>query len=317
MSYDHMRVDVIEKATKALLTRLEGEISTVNADDPPVPMVDGIPVIAPLFNFCAEIRKVNRHVKFGVGKRVKNNWGHSGPNRVLELYVYMDGHTYAMMKIGYADYSIRLSDGSKYMVSARMIKNEKFSEDKDQYHMATAESIERAVKNVKKYMRPYAPIECASMSFESVRSKFSSVVQGVSSELYNAKNDILSSSHLRMELFHMLDVGYEFLSEEFRERIVLWRTKYQEDQEARGRALHAYYVNVRIHREEMVCDVIEVLDANKRHRLEPHMAVTTYKMEELPEGVAGNLAALSMVEDDHYVDGVGLRVDSSTFWVQR
>jgi hypothetical protein len=317
MSYDHTRVDVIEKATKALLTRLEGEISTVNADDPPVPMVDGIPVIAPLFNFCAEIRKVNRHVKFGVGKRVKNNWGHSGPNRVLELYVYMDGHTYAMMKIGYADYSIRLSDGSKYMVSARMIKNEKFSEDKDQYHMATAESIERAVKNVKKYMRPYSPIECASMSFESVRSKFSSVVQGVSSELYNAKNDILSSSHLRMELFHMLDVGYEFLSEEFRERIVLWRTKYQEDQEARGRALHAYYVNVRIHREEMVCDVIEVLDANKRHRLEPHMAVTTYKMEELPEGVAGNLAALSMVEDDHYVDGVGLRVDSATFWVQR
>jgi hypothetical protein len=40
-------------------------------------------------------------------------------------------------------------------------------------------------------------------------------------------------------------------------------------------------------------------------------------MEDLPEGVAGNLAALSMVGDDHYVDGVGLRVDSTTFWVQR
>ena len=317
MSYDHMRVDVIEKATKALLTRLEGEISTVNADDPPVPMVDGIPVVAPLMNFCAEIRKVNRHVKFGVNKRTKSSWGHGSVNRVLELYVYMEGHTYAMMKIGYADYSVKNTGDVKYMVSARMIKNEKFREDSDQYHMATAENIERAVKNVKKYMRPYAPIECASMSFESVRSKFSSVVSGVSSELYNAKNDILSSSHLRMELFHMLDVGYEFLSEEFRERIVLWRTKYHEDQEARGRALHAYYVNVRIHREEMVCDVIEVLDANKRSRLDPHMAVTTYKMEELPEGVAGNLAALSMVEDDHYVDGVGLRVDSATFWVQR
>jgi hypothetical protein len=115
----------------------------------------------------------------------------------------------------------------------------------------------------------------------------------------------------------MLDVGYEFLSEEFRGMIAKWRDKYREDQVSRGRALHAYYVNVRIHREEMVCDVIEVLDAQKRNRLDPHAAVITYKMEELPEDIAGNLAALSMVGDDHYVDGVGFRVDSATFWVQK
>jgi len=317
MSYDHIRVDDIEKKTKALLTRLEGEISTVNADDPPVPMVDGIPVTGPLFNFCTEIRKVNRHVKFGVGKRIKNSWGHGTVNRVLELYVYMEGHTYAMMKVGYADYSVKNTGDVKYMVYARMIENDKFREDKDQYYMATAENIERAVKNVKKYMRPYSPVECANMTFDGIRQKFTSVGVYVSSELYTAKNDLLGSGHLRAELFHMLDVGYEFLSEEFRGMIVKWREKYAEEQVARARALHAYYVNVRIHREEMVCDVIEVLDANKRSRLDPHMAVVTYKMEELPEHIGGNLAALSMVEDDHYVDGVGLRVDSATFWVQR
>ena len=317
MSYDHMRVDVIEKVTKALLTRLEGEISTVNADDPPVPMVDGIPATGPLANFCAEIRKVNRHVKFGVSKRIKNSWGHGSINRVLELYVYMEGHTYAMMKIGYADYSVKNTGDVKYMVYARMIKNEKFREDSDQYHMATAENIERAVKNVKKYMRPYSPVECANMTFQDVRGKFSSVASGISDTLYNVRGEVLGSAHLRAELFHMIDIGYEFLSEEFKGMIVNWRDAHRAEQEARGRALHAYYVNVRIHREEMVCDVIEVLDANKRHRLETHTPVTTYKMEELPDGVAGNLAALSMVEDGHYVDGVGLRVDSATFWVQR
>ena len=317
MSYDHIRVDDIEKKTKQLLTKLAESVETVNESDPPVPMVDGIPVIAPLFNFCAEIRKVNRHVKFGVGRKVKNSWGHGGPNRAQELYAYMEGHTYAMMKIGYADYSTKGSGDDKYMAYARMIKNEKFRDDSDQYHMATAEGIDRAMKNVKKYMRPYSPIECATMSFESVRSKFSSVVQGVSSEMWNARSGVIESGHLRNELFHMLDVGYEFLSLEFREKIALWRDKHREDQESKGRALHAYYVNVRIHREEMVCDVIEVLDANKRTRLETNMPVATYKMEDLPEGIAGNLAALSMVEDDHYVDGVGLRVDSATFWVQR
>ena len=316
MGYDHTRVDVIEKKTKELLARVAESVETVNADDPPVHKVDGIPVVREVAQFCTEIRKVNRHVKFGVANRMKYNF-RGTVNMMQELFAYMDGHAYAMMKIGYGDYSTKGNSESKYMVYARMINNEKFREDSDQYHMATAEGIERAIKNVKKYMRPYSPVECATMSFEAVRSKFSSVVQGVSSELYQARSGVIESVHLRNELFHMLDVGYEFLAEDFREKIVQWREKYNEDQVARGRALHAYYVNVRIHREEMVCDVIEVLDANKRSRLEAHMPVVTYKMEDLPEGVAGNLAALSMVDDGHYVDGVGMRVDSATFWVQR
>ena len=316
MSYDHERIDVIEKKTKQLLTKLSEGVETVNESDPPVLMVDGIPVVPELMQFCAEIRKVNRHVKFGVANRMKYNF-RGTVNLMQELYAYMDGHAYATMKVGYGDYSTKGNGESKFMVYARMIKNEKFRDDSDQYHMATAEGIDRAIKNVKKYMRPYSPVECATMSFEAVRSKFSSVVQGVSSELYQARSGVIESVHLRNELFHMLDVGYEFLAEDFREKIVQWREKYNEDQVARGRALHAYYVNVRIHREEMVCDVIEVLDANKRSRLDTNMPVVTYKMEDLPEGVAGNLAALSMVDDGHYVDGVGMRVDSATFWVQR
>jgi hypothetical protein len=307
MSYKHTRVDAIEAATKTLLSNLADTIETLNENDMPMPKVDGIPVSAQLANFCAEIRKVNRHVKFGVSKNYRRH----------ELYAYMDGQAYTMMKIGYGNYSKGSSNTDKYMVYARMIKNEKFREDNEQFHMATAEKLDRAMKNVKKYMRPYSPVECASMTFEWVRSKFSSVVSSVSSDLYDAKSDIISSAHLRNELFHMIDVGYEFLSEEFKGMIVKWRDKYRQDQVSRGRALHAYYVNVRIHREEMVCDVIEVLDAQKRNRLDPHAAVITYKMEELPEDIAGNLAALSMVEDNHYVDGVGLRVDSATFWVQK
>ena len=316
MSFDHTRVDDIEKKTKALLTRLAENVVTVNDGDPPMHMVDGIPVVPELVQYCAEIRKVNRHVKFGVCRKIKHLWG-NGYNKMQELYAYMDGHAYATMKIGYGDYSVKGNGDSKYMVYARMIKNEKFRDDSDQYHMATAENIERAIKNVKKYMRPYSPVECASMTFDSVRNRFSAVVSNVASELSAVRYDITQSAHLRAELFHMVDVGYEFLSEEFRGMIVKWREKYIADQESRGRALHAYYVNVRIHREEMMCDVIEVLDANKRSRLDTHMPVVTYKMEDLPEHIGGSLAALSMVEDDHYVDGVGLRVDSATFWVQR
>jgi len=313
MSYEHTRVDHIEKTSKNILTVLLDQIATVNESDPPLIRVDNIPVTPELARFCAEIRKVNRHVKFGLSKRIR----HSMDGMFSELHVYMDGHTYSMMKIGYGDYSRSGGGTSKFMVSARMIMNDKFRDDSQQYSMAMAETIERAIRNVKKFMRPYSPVECAGMSFDDIRQKFSSVGHDVSSDLSSAKGNVISSAHLRAELFHMLDVGYEFLSEEFRGHIATWREKHNADREARNRALHVYYVNVRIHREEMLCDVIEVLDANKRSRLGSDLPVTTYKMEDLPEGVAGNLAALSMVGDDHYVDGVGLRVDSTTFWVQR
>ena len=316
MSFNHTRVDFIEKTTKALITQLAEDVRSMDANDPPIVTVDGVPVKPELANYCAEIRKLNRHVKFGVGRRMKYDH-RSKVNLLEELYAYMDGHTYALMKIGFADYSLRSNDTRKYMVYARMIRNDKFKEDRENYYMATAESMVRALKNVKKYMRPYSPVECAEMSFDDVRSKFSSVGYGVQSMLTGARNSVVDSSHVRNELFHMLDVGYEFLSEDFRDKIAAWRQAYRENQEAQARALHTYYVNVRIHREEMVCDVIEVLDANKRSRLEATAPVTTYKMEELPEHIAGNLAALSMVDNNHYVDGVGLRVDSTTFWVQK
>ena len=307
MGYNHTRVDGIEQATKDVLA-LEAVSNTA------VHKVDGIPVLPELVQFCAEIRKVSRHVKFGVSKRTQR----LSSNVYAELYAYMDEHIYAMMKIGYGDHSVGSNNSPKFVVYARVIANEKFKEDRKQYYMAAAENIERAIRNVKKYMRPYSPIECAAMSFEAVRSKFTLILSNASTGMVSARHKLFESAHLRHELFHMLDVGYEFLSEEFKNTIVDWREAYREDQASKARALHLYYVNVRIARQEMVCDVIEVLDAHKHYTIKDRVnVVTTYKMEELPDNIAGGIATLSMVKDNHYVDGVGLRVDSATFWVQR
>lgn len=316
MGFTHRQVSRIEEDTKAWVAKNNAQVDTVNEGDPQFCMVDGIRANHKLAKFCEEIRKVNRYVKFGVAGRASWEWQNS-MHVARELYVYMEGHAYALMRVGVGDYAVRASEGVKYMVAARMIKNDKFNADRDQYHMATAETIERGLKNVKKYMRPYSPVECADLSYGSIRSNFGNIGYQTSVDVDNAKAFVTNSPHIRMELFHMLDLGYEFLSEEFRNLIAVWREKHNEDQITRGRVLHVYYAAVRIHRDEMVCDVIEVLDAHKHYTIDKNATVVTYKMEDLPEHIAGSLAALSMVGDDHYVDGVGLRVDGSTFWVQR
>ena len=319
MKFKHVRVDATEQKTKEVLGRLSAIVTTVGeGDGERGPHVDGIPVSRELARFCGEIRKVNRHVKFGITESNNSAWEWQNSFRVAkELSVYMDGHTYTLMRVGVGDYSTKSNGGSKFMVYARTIENDKFKGDRDQYHMAMAETVERALKNVKKYMRPYSPVECADISYGSIRDKFNNIKYSASSSSSNAREGVTTSGSLRTELFHMLDVGYEFLSEEFRNKIVAWREKYNENRVFSDRALHVYYVAVRIDRDEMMCDVIEVLDAQKVSCIDKGAPTVTYKMNELPEHIAGNLAALSMVEDGHYVDGVGLRVDSTTFWVQR
>lgn len=312
MTFTFEEVDAIEATTKTLVADVMDITSLTSC------RVDNISVTPELAQFCVEIRKFNRYVKFGINGRAKYALDSKGFRLYKELHVYMDGHTYTMAKIGFGNYSIgsKLSV-SKYMMYARTIDNLKFAENKDQRRMATAETLERAIKNVKKYMRPHSLIECAERSFDVMRGKSASVVYGALSESRSAQSAVFESAHLRNELFHMIDVDYEFLAIEFREKIVQWRKKYNENQVTQGRVLHMYYVNVRLHHEETLCDVIEVLDANKHKCVDVNALVTTYKIEDLPEHICGSLAALGMVSNGHYVDGVGLRVASNTFWVQR
>jgi hypothetical protein len=308
MSYEHIKVSrVLDKTTEFLKT------VPTDPSDPYAYVLDGIPMLGTLHNFCVALRRNNRHLKFGAGRY---KFDPMFQRRVCyEVDVYMDGHAYTMMRVGYGDYSVRTSDGSKYMVYARGIRNEKYNPDRDQYYMSVSDNVERAVKNAKKYMRPYSPNEVAELSFSTAKTKFAAQKHTLLSAVSHAKDEVVSKEQVRTELFHLLDSGYEFLSPLFKEKVAAWRDAYQQMQADAGKVMHLTFIAVRLNRDELMCDVIDVLDASKRYSVDG--AVTTYKLSELPEQLSGNLAALSMVEDGHYVEGVGLRVDSALFWVNK
>jgi hypothetical protein len=201
----------------------------------------------------------------------------------------------------------------KFMVESRTIKNEKYRDNRDEYHMALTDTLDRAVKNVSKHMRRYSPLEVAAISYEKVRSYLRSPGIKAGSKLYEAKCAVRDHSHLQTELIILLDSGYSFLSYELRNAVMELRDAQKEDTEARDMAKPCYFIIVRLQNDDMMCDVVRL------HSFEDIRQGTdstvTYKMEDLPEELAGRIAVLSMVEDDQYVDSVGLRVNSSTFWV--
>lgn len=311
MAYKHVAVADIVRTTTNRLAKLAEQVNTVNPTDAPVQMIDGLPCSPALAQFAQAIRKTNRHVKFGITGKAKYLWQ---SERHLELFVYMEGDMYAMARIGHADYTVgKESITYKFMVESRTINNEKYRDNRDEYHMALTDTLDRAVKNVSKHMRRYSPLEVAAISYEKVRSYLRSPGIKAGSKLYEAKCAVRDHSHLQTELIILLDSGYSFLSYELRNAVMELRDAQKEDTEARDMAKPCYFIIVRLQNDDMMCDVVRL------HSFEDIRQGTdstvTYKMEDLPEELAGRIAVLSMVEDDQYVDNVGLRVNSSTFWV--
>jgi hypothetical protein len=311
MTYKHVEVSEIVGYTFVRFTSLALQNNTINPGDTTV-MVDGLPCGPELAQFAAALRKTNRHLKFGVSRNAKYN-GSMGQH--LELYAYMEGDTYAMARIGYANYTVggKANATRKFMVESRTIKNEKYKKNRPEYHMALTDTLDRAVKNVSKHMRRYSPLEAATMSYDEVVNRLRSSAVIANSDQYTRKRNVLDHAQLQTELFHLLDMEYSFLSTELQGMIVNWRNADREHKEAVGRNKACYFITVRLQNDDMMCDVVRLHSYESiKHGIDP---AVVYKMEELPEELAGRVAVLSMVEDNHYVDNVGLRVNSSTFWV--
>ena len=329
MSYSHITVARINTDTADYINRFSTrthipspndatEDTTMQIFTKNTRVIDGMYVSKKLGTFCDAILKVNRHVKFGVAKHTKGEFIH-GTNRqaLAELWVYMPEHEYAMMRVGFADYAVKGSMDAKFGVYSRLLQNNKFDPQRDQFYMVTSDDIERIMKTVKKVMRPYSPHETANVVFESYQGKVHSNVWKATSEAREAKDATIGLNDLRNELFALYDLGYEFASETLKDKVGKWKKAMTELNEAEAKKRNAYFVSVVLRGEELMCNVMTVNDVRKVHTINESSVTQTFKMDDLPEDIAEKVATLGMVDKGHYVEDVGMKVSDTTFWIDR
>lgn len=324
MAYSHITVARINNDTTAYLERnnsvavqnMPEDIQTIFTKNTRV--IDGLYVGKKLAEFCDAILKANRHVKFGLAKTIKGEFVH-GTNRqaVAEVWVYMPEHEYAMMRVGYADYAVKGSSDSKFGVYSRLLQNNKFDPQRDQFYMVTSDDLERIMKTVKKVMRPYTPHETANVVFEPYQGKVHSNVWKATSEAREAKDATIGLNDLRNELFALYDLGYEFASETLKNKVGKWKKAVTELHEAEAKKRNAYFVSVVLRGEELLCNVMTINDVRNIHKINESSISQTFKMEDLPEDIAEKVATLGMVDKGHYVEDVGMKVSDTTFWIDR
>jgi hypothetical protein len=320
MSFNHLKVARLEHETEKYIDKAKSGVHTTNeADERYYAMVtrnvDGVhSVDVKTAEFCEALRKELRGIKFGYSRSgAKTVW--KGSNVVLQtLWAYYPGDEYALGMVGFADFAVSGAGDDKFCVYARGIKNEKFGEDRDQYHMSMSNDVAKAVKNAKKYLRRYGTPEVAMMSLSDLQSKLSQAGWTASSEYRAAKEKFCNDASFEAELYAIINSGYQFnnplLANIARDLI----DKYKEKIVREAQAHHGWYVLVRDFAGGQMFDVAEVLDM-KRATVRNLGEVKAYTPEELPEDIGHKIAALSMLEGEAFVEGLGMRVSPTSYWV--
>ena len=279
--------------------------------------VDGVLVSNQLANWCDELRKTNRHLRFGVPRGAKVFWLND-THMISEVWAYLPGDEYAIMRLGFADYALR-GTAYRYGVYARGIANGKYHASRPQYHMAITDSFDQAVKNARKYMVPYSLAEVANMSLGNIQQEIGKLKYAASSEFNDIHTKIIQHGAFVHELERLATIGFH--DAEFGELVRMYMDKRKERNERLAQQHHAYFVSVRELNGQQVFDILTVLDVPKTslRNMGTHRTYTAEEVDVLDDTLLGKIAALSMLDtvgdNNAFVDGLGLKLNDNSYWV--
>lgn len=323
MSYKHMQVNEVLKDTADMLKRHEIAMETSSEEqqriiDTYMRTVDGVPrVDVKTAEFCEELRKHFRGIKFGAARRGNKYAWRNGIQVVQTLWAYFPEDDYAVAQVGFADYSVGAGD-DKYGVYSRTIKNHKYNSGRDQYHMSTAETLARAVKIAKQHIRRYTPNEVADMSLSDFRYGVTSGASAANSAYYDARRNLSSdiNADLADEFRRILSSGYEFKYMGAKRQFEEYVTTHDAYMEAKAKPAAAVWVYVSTDTVSgQRFDVIEVPDVRMGINLPPAFGMTYDEICAKYPDVPGKIASLSMLEDNVFVEDLGRKVTERNFWV--
>jgi hypothetical protein len=293
---------------------------------------NGVPVEQELLAFITEVQKAMPKVKFYPNtfeyKTVPVNdangvYQTSKSIRVCdEFFVYMDDFPFDMGRISWCDNAVGQSGENTYAVYSRKIQNAKYATHRDQHFMIMSKDIGKAVKNATKYLIPYTTRELAQAFYEPLHEKVSKVFEEVKGKMHNGARDIVNNRMaILQEVAFLKKQGVEFTTPEFRglaDNVEQLIADYNEQDK---RQISALFVRFKQVGDDTYVDVQEVMNV-REIRWDVKMNTTgslstTYPLNELPQDIAEQVSVLSILENDSYVSNVGMKIDETTFWVER
>lgn len=231
-------------------------------------------------------------------------------------WVYYDDNPYCCAWVGYGDFRVGGKGTNTYTVASRLIANCKYNDYSSQYNMSMTTKLDTAVKNAKRYISPLnvadmAKLSCkdAARAFRDVSSEAHQDMRRLGNKLFQHDGNSSNYSPMETELKGLLTLEHDFQDKELEEGLVTYFAKKDETKVLDGRSDDGVFIYTTVRMGEQQCAVLQV-DGLSNYHPEVHMqgCVQWYTPQTLPDDFMGKFSMLQLVEDKHYVDGVGYRV---------
>lgn len=251
-----------------------------------------------------------------------------------EVAVYREGDAFAWGWITYGDYSPSKEVRTRYIVCSQTIENKKYKEGSDPRKMAMTDSLEKAVKLVKKHLRP-VPLEVAAkQSCPVLNEQFMDANRLVTKNLTNNVLTILGYSGTKFlpgaleNAFTSLHMQGIVIGDYHFDNVVRDYFTAKADYElATQFSGKVFFVHPHMRLGTPVYEVCPVAWANTVNRTLPFFSVDKDPFfsvaddswlaasDEDLETIKGKVAVLFMMQKNEYVHGVGMKVDDSRYFV--
>lgn len=283
----------------------------------------GVPVSLDMYKYMSALNEALPHVKFfpkGSGVYNGTTWV------VQKFYAVMDGFPFTLGHVGHADVSVsRSSSKRSFYVYSRNIANNKYAAHRDQFFTSASDEIAKVVRKAKKHLTPFSNEELIRHTQDDVRDK-------VVSSLNRGSEKAMELCHqygigyrrvdrkFMEEMKHLKDMGTEFVTDYFNKAMDKIDEAYAEWVERKNYAPAMTFVRIepgQYPTAHVVVDNTNIRDNYIFSKGVEDAPKAVYKLDELPERIAGQVAVLSIIEDRQYVESVGYKVDNNIFWLER
>jgi hypothetical protein len=253
----------------------------------------------------------------------------TAPKDSHSLWVYRPQDTYAMGWVTYADVFESGTGECRHAVYSPNIHNGKYL-GRDNMFMSSTLSLDKAVRNASKYLRPLTTLQVLSQiqpefalalgtAKDVAVREMKKVVTETDTDFFLPRSR-RSASPFRVELDRILQSDYEFVDKKLKAQFIesLNAIKEYEEISKLHDSGHTFIEVVQSQGENVYRGFKDtVLNYSLFHFDDSAENKITYSQEELPENLLGAISVLSMVEARQYVSGVGYRAAENMFYVSK
>jgi len=283
---------------------------------------DGMAVSEEIKEFLSEVQKTMPHVKFVACNDTVETDAQTGNRCYVMSYflVTMDDCPYQIGHIGFGDFSATKSGKPTYVVHSRKIRNPKFREGRDQFHMVMTLDIKKAIINAKKYLTPFSTKELATYSYDSIASNSQTALIHANNQMTKTLDPIEYAKNLWIkELLNLKNQGVTFVTQQFQDIMKVLPERVDIYNEEKKKKVYGLFVRLYNVGEDTYIDVQQAdnlrgsLPALKSLILD----MQTFSMSSAPQDILGGVATLAILEPNQYVTNVGMKIDEKHYWIER